>query len=75
MQIIFRSSIREVVHYEPLLPAGIHSNGNVYWSFPALLKSTCKLNVDYFPWDQQICELQFGSWTQDMAGVGRQLQT
>ncbi|XP_077977258.1 neuronal acetylcholine receptor subunit alpha-10-like [Glandiceps talaboti] len=32
-------------------------------SKPTLLKSTCKINVKYFPFDVQACKLKFGSWT------------
>lgn len=41
----------------------IHSNGRVEWIPPAIFQSTCKIDVTYFPFDQQRCELIFGSWT------------
>ena len=64
------SSVQEVVSYQPLVPAIVRSDGSVSWHFPTLLKSTCRLKVDYFPWDQQICELKYGSWTYDVTEVG-----
>ncbi|XP_071804967.1 neuronal acetylcholine receptor subunit alpha-10-like isoform X2 [Asterias amurensis] len=33
------------------------------WSKPCLLKSTCKIDVKYFPFDYQECTMKFGSWT------------
>ena len=35
-----------------------------------LVKSTCKLEVDFFPWDQQSCRLKLGSWSYDTSQVG-----
>lgn len=32
---------------------------------PAIFKSTCKIDVRWFPFDEQRCELKFGSWTYD----------
>lgn len=32
---------------------------------PAILKSTCKMDVRWFPFDEQRCELKFGSWSYD----------
>ena len=43
--------------------AKILYDGNVSWNFPAVVKSSCLLDVQYFPWDQQICPLKYGSWT------------
>ena len=48
MKNISHCSIREIVDYAPPLPVSAYSNGMVLWAFPALLKSTCKLDVDFF---------------------------
>ncbi|XP_068698594.1 acetylcholine receptor subunit alpha-1-B-like [Montipora foliosa] len=40
-------------------------NGTNRWLAPSILKSSCKINVRYFPFDEQHCELKFGSWTYD----------
>jgi len=38
-------------------------DGEVMWLFPALIKTYCTLNVKYFPFDTQMCEIVFISWT------------
>jgi len=32
---------------------------------PAIFKSTCKIDIEYFPFDIQTCKLKLGSWTYD----------
>lgn len=41
----------------------IYNTGTVEWIPPAIFQSTCKIDVTYFPFDQQRCEMIFGSWT------------
>jgi len=43
----------------------VYHNGGMNWIPPAIYKSSCNINVKYFPFDQQTCELRFGSWTYD----------
>ncbi|CAF0775433.1 unnamed protein product [Rotaria sordida] len=38
-------------------------NGSVFWPIPTRFKSTCQIDVTYFPYDEQECKLKFGSWT------------
>ncbi|XP_028408538.1 acetylcholine receptor subunit alpha-1-A-like [Dendronephthya gigantea] len=41
-------------------------NGSITWIVPAVLKSSCRINVKYFPLDEQFCSLRIGSWTLDI---------
>src|SRR6218665_2190843 len=49
------------VSYKPNVV--IYQNGDVLWIPPAIYKSSCTIDVKYFPFDQQKCEMKFGSWT------------
>ncbi|XP_047532211.1 acetylcholine receptor subunit alpha-like 2 [Vanessa atalanta] len=45
--------------------AVLHHTGKVLWTPPAIFKSSCEIDVRYFPFDQQTCFLKFGSWSYD----------
>jgi nicotinic acetylcholine receptor len=44
-------------------------NTNILWIPPAIYKSSCTIDVKYFPFDEQQCEMRFGSWTFDALQV------
>uniref|UniRef100_A0A8C4THA5 Cholinergic receptor nicotinic alpha 3 subunit n=1 Tax=Erpetoichthys calabaricus TaxID=27687 RepID=A0A8C4THA5_ERPCA len=49
--------------------AVVRYNGDVTWMPPAIFKSSCKIDVTYFPFDYQNCTMKFGSWTYDKAKI------
>uniref|UniRef100_A0A3B4ASR4 Cholinergic receptor, nicotinic, alpha 10a n=1 Tax=Periophthalmus magnuspinnatus TaxID=409849 RepID=A0A3B4ASR4_9GOBI len=41
----------------------LRSDGQVTWDQPSITKSSCSVDVAFFPFDLQQCVLTFGSWT------------
>lgn len=41
----------------------VNASGNCQYIPPGILKSTCYIDVRWFPFDVQKCDLKFGSWT------------
>ncbi|VIO97033.1 Uncharacterized protein BM_BM2680 [Brugia malayi] len=51
----------------------VYSNGEVNWIPPGILKFSCKLDITWFPFDDQICGLKFGSWTHNGFAIDLQI--
>lgn len=51
----------EVAYYCNVL---VYNTGYVYWLPPAIFRSACPINVNFFPFDWQNCTLKFrcGVW-------------
>ncbi|BHF69032.1 hypothetical protein SprV_0301207300 [Sparganum proliferum] len=45
----------------------VQSTGETLWVPQALFKSACQVGITFFPFDTQICTLEFGSWTYDVS--------
>ena len=54
-------------HYEVTLmtKAKLHFDGKLIWNPPAIFKSSCTINVEFFPFDEQQCSMKFGSRSYD----------
>ncbi|KAA8580519.1 hypothetical protein FQN60_013477, partial [Etheostoma spectabile] len=50
----------QVAYYSNVL---VDSTGLCYWLPPAIFRSSCSINVNYFPFDWQNCTLKFTSLT------------
>ncbi|XP_006111167.2 neuronal acetylcholine receptor subunit alpha-6 [Pelodiscus sinensis] len=47
----------------------LKSDGMITWTPPAIFKSSCPMDITFFPFDHQNCSLKFGSWTYDKAKI------
>ncbi|KAL3865419.1 hypothetical protein ACJMK2_042809 [Sinanodonta woodiana] len=45
--------------------AMVDYTGVVFWPPPAKFRSSCKIDITYFPFDDQSCKMKFGSWIYD----------
>ncbi|KAG5884943.1 hypothetical protein JTB14_032813 [Gonioctena quinquepunctata] len=43
----------------------VKHNGICLYVPPGIFKSTCKIDITWFPFDDQHCDMKFGSWTYD----------
>ena len=43
----------------------VRYDGRVDWMVPIMIKSSCAVDVTYFPFDNQHCFLRLGSWMYD----------
>lgn len=53
----------------------VNSNGSCVFIPPGIFKSTCKIDITWFPFDDQKCDMKFGSWTYDGFQVGAKFTT
>ena len=45
--------------------AVVSHDGDVLWVPPYRITSSCKMDSTWFPFDEQVCDLKFGSWVYD----------
>lgn len=55
--------------------AMVDPGGNVFWPPPTKFRSTCRVDVTYFPFDDQTCTMKLGSWIYDGLQVDVQNRT
>ncbi|KAM9436754.1 acetylcholine receptor subunit delta [Clarias gariepinus] len=61
----------EVAYYCNVL---VDPTGFVYWLPPAIFRSSCSINVRYFPFDWQNCSLKFSSLTYNAKEISLNLK-
>jgi hypothetical protein len=55
-----------------LTKAKVEYNGQITWEPPAIYKSYCPIDIEFFPFDIQECFLKFGIWSYDFKEVDLQ---
>ncbi|XP_075433805.1 LOW QUALITY PROTEIN: acetylcholine receptor subunit epsilon [Ascaphus truei] len=60
----------DVAYYANVL---VYATGDMYWLPPAIFRSTCSIEVTYFPFDWQNCSLVFRSQTYNAREIDLQL--
>ena len=63
--IVYNSSADGNYEVTIMTKAILHYSGKVTWNPPAIYKSSCEIDVEFFPFDEQSCFMKFGSWTYD----------
>ncbi len=51
----------------------VHHTGEVVFPVLMKLRTTCKVNIKYFPFDRQVCGLKFASWIYDVSSINYEL--
>ncbi|XP_062377934.1 acetylcholine receptor subunit delta [Sardina pilchardus] len=52
----------------------VQSSGSIFWLPPAIFRSSCTINVNYFPFDWQNCSLKFSSLTYNAKEISMHLK-
>lgn len=68
-RLFFSSSADGEFAVTHMTKAHLFYTGKVRWVPPAIYKSSCSIDVTFFPFDQQNCKMKFGSWTYDKAKI------
>ena len=58
------SSSSDLFSYDTVVT--IHEDGENIWKKAVILKSVCKVDVEFFPYDDQKCVIKFASWAYDI---------
>ncbi|XP_060581660.1 neuronal acetylcholine receptor subunit alpha-10-like isoform X2 [Ruditapes philippinarum] len=45
--------------------AMVQKTGHVFWPPIVRMRSSCKMDITFFPFDDQICKMKLGSWAYD----------
>ncbi|XP_048733396.1 neuronal acetylcholine receptor subunit alpha-10-like isoform X2 [Ostrea edulis] len=49
--------------------AMVSYDGQVFWPPIVKFRSTCEVDITYYPFDDQLCKMKFGSWAYDGSQV------
>ncbi|GAB1606059.1 acetylcholine receptor subunit alpha-like 1 [Argonauta hians] len=61
--VLYNNADGDFVITKTATKANVYYNGKISWEPPAIYKTYCPIDVEYFPFDMQTCVMRFGSWT------------
>ncbi|KAI6210764.1 Nicotinic acetylcholine receptor alpha subunit 8 [Aphelenchoides besseyi] len=50
-------------HISIMSDAIVYHTGLVVWKPPSIYKSFCPIDIEYYPYDKQTCQMKFGGWS------------
>ncbi|VDM25560.1 unnamed protein product [Toxocara canis] len=51
----------------------VYNNGQINWIPPGIFRASCRIDITWFPFDDQSCYLKFGSWTYNGFAIDLQI--
>ncbi len=60
---LFYSVDLDFERYKPGTVVVVNSDGFISWLTPSIMTSYCRVRVHNFPFDTQVCEMVFASWS------------
>ena len=61
--LLYNSAAEAGIQHYGNTNALVEPNGDVLWVPPGHFKAYCKMNMRQWPFDSQVCQMKFGSWT------------
>ncbi|XP_033112629.1 neuronal acetylcholine receptor subunit alpha-9-like, partial [Anneissia japonica] len=62
----FSSRDEDYSHFLPDAPVHVCSDGSSTYAAYSIFKSSCNIHIELYPYDNQTCNLRFGSWNHDI---------
>ncbi|XP_076085711.1 neuronal acetylcholine receptor subunit alpha-3-like isoform X2 [Mytilus galloprovincialis] len=62
-KLIVQNSIKDLSSLGDDTTVRIRNNGEIRWELPAILSTSCDMDVTIFPFDSQTCDIELASWS------------
>ncbi|XP_041462643.1 neuronal acetylcholine receptor subunit alpha-10-like [Lytechinus variegatus] len=72
--VLYQNVVKEFISYADTYIVA-SSNGSMNWYFPAIIATACPIDITYFPYDVQYCNLTFGPWSETADKVNFRMST
>ncbi|RUS91321.1 hypothetical protein EGW08_000935 [Elysia chlorotica] len=62
--VLYKGNVKFVVLYKGYMPslAMVYNTSRVFWGPVIRFRSSCQIDITFFPFDTQVCKLKMGSW-------------